>query len=42
VTAGAQQALPPLALSFDWPLVAAALAAVVVAGAAGALGATRR
>jgi hypothetical protein len=42
VTAGAQQALPPLALSFDWPLVAVALAALVVAAAAGTLGVTRR
>ena len=42
VTAGAQQALPPLALSFDWPLVAVALAALVVAAAAGAVGVTRR
>jgi len=42
VTAGAQQALPPLALSFDWPLVGAALAALVVAATAGTLGVTRR
>ena len=42
VTAGAQQALPPLALAFDWPLVAVALAALVVAAAAGTLGVTRR
>jgi ABC-type antimicrobial peptide transport system permease subunit len=42
VTAGAQQALPPLALSFDWRLVAPALAALVVAAAAGTLGVTRR
>jgi hypothetical protein len=42
VTAGAQQALPPLALSFDWALVGVALAALVAAGAVGAAGATRR
>jgi hypothetical protein len=42
VTAGAQQALPPLALSFDWPLVAFALAALVVTAAAGTIGVTRR
>lgn len=42
VTAGAQQALPPLALVFDWELVAVAIGAVALAGAAGALGATRR
>jgi hypothetical protein len=42
VTAGAQQALPPLALSFDWPLVAVALAALVVASIVGTLGVTRR
>lgn len=42
VTAGAQSALPPLALVFDWPLVAAALACVAAACALGAWGATRR
>jgi len=42
VTAGAQQALPPLTRSFDWPLVAVALAALVVAAAAGTIGVTRR
>ena len=42
VTAGAQQALPPLALAFDWPLVTVALGALVVAAAAGTLGVTRR
>jgi hypothetical protein len=42
VTAGAQSALPPLALVFDWPLVAAALGIVAAACAVGAWGATRR
>ena len=42
VTAGAQQALPPLALVFDWPLVLAVLAGTMLAAAAGAVGATRR
>jgi hypothetical protein len=42
VTAGAQQALPPLALVFDWPLVAVALAALAVAAAAGTFEVTRR
>jgi hypothetical protein len=42
VTAGAQQALPPLALVFDWPLVLAALAATALAAAAGAVRAARR
>jgi hypothetical protein len=42
VTAGAQSAVPPLALHFDWPLIGIALGAVVVASALGALGATRR
>ena len=42
VTAGAQQALPPLTLVFDWPLVLAVLATTMLAAAAGAVGATRR
>ena len=42
VTAGAEEALPPLALVFDWPLVVTALAAVVAASAVGAWGAVRR
>jgi hypothetical protein len=42
VTAGAQSALPPLALVFDWRLVGVALAALVAAAAAGAVAATRR
>ncbi|HZR95318.1 MAG TPA: FtsX-like permease family protein [Gaiellaceae bacterium] len=33
VTAGAQTALPPLALAFDWPLLLAALAAVALVSA---------
>ncbi len=42
VTAGAGSALPPLALDFDWPLVAAGLAALALAAAAGATVAARR
>ena len=42
VTAGAQQALPPLARVFDWPLLLGALAAVVVVSFAGARVVTRR
>jgi hypothetical protein len=42
VTAGAQAALPPLALTFDWVLVVAALGGVVVAAGAGAAAAARR
>jgi hypothetical protein len=42
VTAAAENALPPLALSFDWPLVLAALAAVVLTAAAAATAAARR
>jgi hypothetical protein len=42
VTAGAQQALPPLARVFDWTWIGVALLAVVAASAAGAIGATRR
>jgi hypothetical protein len=42
VTAGAQQALPPLALVFDWPLVIGLLAATMLVAAVGAVGATRK
>ncbi len=42
VTAAAENALPPLALAFDWPLAAAALAALVAVSAAAAVTATRR
>ena len=42
VTAGAENALPPLALSFDWPLVAAALGALVIASAAAATATVRK
>ena len=42
VSAGAQQALPPLARVFDWPLIALALGAVVVVSAAAARAVTRR
>jgi hypothetical protein len=42
VSAGAQQALPPLLLSFDWPLAVAALVAVAVAAAGSAAVAVRR
>jgi hypothetical protein len=42
VTAGAQAALPPLALAFDWPLVLLAVAVVAVASVAGAAVAVRR
>jgi ABC-type antimicrobial peptide transport system permease subunit len=42
VTAGAQESLPPLARSFDWPLIAVALGVVVAASALGARMATRR
>jgi hypothetical protein len=41
VTAGAGVPLPPLQLVFGWRLVAAAVAAVALVSAAGALGATR-
>ena len=34
VTAAAENALPPLALTFDWPLAAAALGALVAVSAA--------
>jgi hypothetical protein len=42
VSAGAENALPPLLLSFDWPLAAAALGALVVAAAAASAAAVRR
>jgi len=42
VTAGAADALPPLALVLDAKVVAAALAAVALAAAAGSVVATRR
>jgi hypothetical protein len=42
VTAGAGVPLPPLALSFDWPLVALALACVAAASTAAAALAVRR
>jgi hypothetical protein len=42
VTAGAQESLPPLARSFDWPLIAVALGVVVAASALGARMVTRR
>ncbi len=42
VTAGAQQAAPPLARIFDWPLIAAALGVVVVVSALGVRMVTRR
>ena len=42
VTAGAQQAMPPLVLQFDWPLVGLVLGALVVVAAAGTMGVTRR
>jgi FtsX-like permease family protein len=42
VTAAAENALPPLRLAVDWGLLAAALGALLVAGAAGAVGAARR
>lgn len=42
VTAGAADALPPLALVFDWPVVAAALGAVLVAAAVPSAVALRR
>lgn len=42
VTAGARSAVPPLALSFDWPVVALALGVTAVASALGALAASRR
>jgi len=42
VTAGAGNPLPPLALSFDWPLVAVALLCVAAASSAAAAVAVRR
>ncbi len=42
VTAGAENAVPPLRLVFGWPWVLAALAALVVAAASGSLVAARR
>jgi hypothetical protein len=42
VTAAAENALPPLTLRLDWPLVAAALAALTAGAAAAALAAARR
>ena len=42
VTAGAANALPPLALAFDWKLVGAALGVVAVTSAAAAAAAMRR
>ncbi|HEY3542278.1 MAG TPA: FtsX-like permease family protein, partial [Gaiellaceae bacterium] len=42
VTAGAETALPPLALVFDWPLVALAVGAVAAVSTAAAVAATRR
>jgi hypothetical protein len=42
VTAGAQQALPPLARIFDWPLIGVALGIVAAASALGAGLVTRR
>ncbi len=42
VTAGAGNPLPPLALSFDWPLVAVALACVAAVSTAAATVAVRR
>jgi hypothetical protein len=42
VTAGAENALPPLELDFGWPLLLLALAALAVASAAGSVVAARR
>ncbi|MGH2936191.1 MAG: hypothetical protein ACRDL2_17000, partial [Gaiellaceae bacterium] len=42
VTAGAGNPLPPLALVFDWPLVALALVCVAAASSAAASLAVRR
>ena len=42
VTAAAENALPPLALTFDWPLAAAAIGALVAVSAAAAVTAARR
>jgi len=42
VSAGAENALPPLLLSFDWPLAAVALGALIVTAAAAASATVRR
>ncbi|MDX6486672.1 MAG: hypothetical protein QOF43_1825 [Gaiellaceae bacterium] len=42
VTAGAADALPPLALLFDWRLLLSALAALALASVVGSVAATRR
>ena len=42
VTAAAENALPPLALTFDWPLAAAAIGALTAVSAAAAVTAARR
>ena len=42
VTAGAENALPPLALAFDWKLILLVLGALVACSAVGATAATRR
>jgi hypothetical protein len=42
VTAAAENALPPLVLTFDWPLAAAAVGALVAVSAAAAVTAARR
>jgi hypothetical protein len=42
VTAAAENALPPLALAFDWPLAAAAIGALVALSAVAAMVAVRR
>jgi hypothetical protein len=42
VTAGAEDALPPLRLVFDWPLALAALGALALAAAAASAAAARR
>ena len=42
VSAGAENALPPLLLSFDWPLAATALGALVVTSAVAATATVRR
>ena len=42
VTAGAENALPPLALAFDWKLILLVLGALVACSAAGTTAATRR
>ena len=42
VTAGAENALPPLALAFDWKLILLVLATLIALSAAGAQAATRR